>query len=115
MQRGEIYWVNYEPILGSEANSTRPSVIISNRSANSIVTNLGAGLLTVVPMTSNTTRVLDFQVFIQAGEFGIERDSKIQCEQIRTISTQRVQGFIGMLSQEKLREVDNALRIQLEL
>ena len=115
MQRGEIYWVNYEPILASEANRTRPSVIVSNRSANSIVTKLGTGLLTVVPITSNTTRILDFQVFIQAGQFGIERDSKVQCEQIRTVSTQRIKAFIGMLSQEKMREVDNALRIQLEL
>lgn len=60
MLRGEIRLVDLEPVRGSEANKRRPAVIVSNDRANSIATRLGRGVVTVVPITSNTDRIFPF-------------------------------------------------------
>ena len=62
MQRGEIRWVDLDPARNTEANKRRPAVIVSNDGANTAAARLGHGVVTVVPMTSNTTRVHPFQV-----------------------------------------------------
>ena len=62
MRRGDIYLVDYEPTRGGEVNTARPSVIVSNDAANRSVERHGRGVITVVPLTSKTTRVLTFQV-----------------------------------------------------
>lgn len=68
MRRGDIYMVDLEPVRGSEAHKVRPAVIVSNDGANESVERNGRGVVSVVPLTSNTTRVLSFQVFLHADE-----------------------------------------------
>lgn len=57
MQRGEIRLVDLEPVRGAEANKQRPAIIVSNDGANITAQRLGHGVVTVVPVTSNTNRV----------------------------------------------------------
>jgi mRNA interferase MazF len=115
MRRGEIVSVNFEPAQGSEANKTRPAVVVSNDAANATATRLGRGVITVVPVTSNITRVYPFQVMLPANQTGLPRDSKAQAEQIRSVSVERVGKRLGQLPAALVAELDRALRVQLGL
>ena len=115
MRRGDLYWVDFEPIRGSEANKTRPAVLISNDSANRSAQRAGRGVLTVVPVTSSIDRVFPFQVLLRASDCGLRNDSKAQAEQVRSVSYERVGNRIGTLPRKTLEKLDNALRLHLRL
>ena len=115
MRRGEVWWVNLNPVRAGEANKVRPCVVVSNDANNVMARRLGRGVVTVVPVTSNAERVFAFQVLVPAGAAGLPRDSKIQAEQIRAVSVDRLTERIGTLTAELRRELDAALRVQLAL
>jgi len=115
MRRGEIVSVSFDPALGSEAAKTRPAVVVSNDAANATATRLGRGVITVVPVTSNITRVYPFQVLLPAIQTGLPRDSKAQAEQIRSVAVERVGGRLGQLPAALVTELDRALRVHLSL
>lgn len=115
MRRGDIYLIDFEPVRGSEANKARPAVIVSNDAANRAAERAGRGIVTVVPLTSNTSRVLTFQVFLTAGECGLHKDSKAQCEQVRAVAVERARNRLGVLPRQRMAELDAALRRHLAL
>lgn len=115
MRRGDIYRADLEPIVGSEANKVRPVVIVSNNARNTVAAQSERGLVTVVPLTSNVERILDFQVFLPHGEVGLPRDSKAQAEQVRTLHVSRIREHLGSLSNNLLNQLDDALRTHLSL
>jgi len=115
MRRGDIVAVDLEPVRGSEANKRRPAVIVSNDMANATATRLDRGVITVVPVTSNTERLFPFQVLLTAAETGLKRDSKAQAEQIRSIAIERIHGRIAVVPQARMEEIDEALRLHLGL
>lgn len=114
MRRGEIRLIDLEPILGSEANKRRPAVIVSNDRANA-AERLGNGVVTVVPMTSHIARVYPFQTLLPAEETGLRVDSKAQSEQVRSVSVQRIGAVLGHVPAALMAEVDDALRLHLQL
>jgi mRNA interferase MazF len=113
--RGEIREVDLEPVRGSEASKRRPAVIVSNDGANTTAARLNRGVITVVPVTSNVTRVYPFQVFLPGNECGLPRDSKAQAEQVRAVAIERVGRRVGELSSRLLSELEDALRLHLDL
>ena len=115
MRRGDIYWVDLEPATGNEANKIRPAILVSNDAVNHRADRLGRGVVTVVPLTSNTARVHPFQVMLTAAETGLPTDSKAQAEQVRSISVRRLGKHAGRVAAKQLRAVDNALRLHLDL
>lgn len=115
MRRGEIWLADLEPAIGAEANKIRPVVIVTNDNANERAALLRRGVLTVVPVTSNTTTVWDFQVLLPAAETGIEVDSKAQAEQIRAADVSRLRRRIGALSPALMWELDEAIALHLGL
>lgn len=115
MRRGEIRLADFEPSRGTEANKRRPAVIVSNDGANRTATHLGRGVVTVVPLTSNTRRIFAFQVLLSAAETGLERDSKAQAEQVRSMTVERVGRLIGNVSANGMAALDEALRVHLAL
>jgi mRNA interferase MazF len=115
MQRGEIRLVDLDPVRGSEANKTRPAVIVSNDGANSTAQRLGRGVITVVPVTSNTERVYPFQVLLTAHATGLAVDSKAQAEQIRSVTVERIGARIGRVPADVVSAIDEALRLHLAL
>lgn len=115
MHRGEIVSVSFDPARGSEVAKTRPAIIVSNDAANVTATRLGRGVITVVPITSNTTRIYPFQIFLPASQTGLPRDSKAQAEQIRSVAAERVGGRLGQLPAALIAELDRALRVHLSL
>ena len=115
MLRGEIRIVDLDPARAGEANRRRPAVLVSNDGANTTAAKLGRGVVTVVPITTNVDRVFPFQVLIPAHESGLERDSKAQAEQVRSVSVERVLDRIGIVPPDLMLEVDEALRLHLAL
>lgn len=115
MLRGEIRLVDLDPARGSEANKRRPAVVVSNDRANAAVMRLGRGVVTVVPITSNVTRVHPFQVLLPANRTGLKVDSKAQAEQIRSVAAERLGRRIGRVGAKELTELDDALRLHLQL
>src|SRR5680860_198145 len=76
MRRGDIVWVDLDPARRTEANKRRPAVVVSNDGANRVAEQLGRGVVTVVPVTSNTTRVYPFQVLLPGERCGLLQNSK---------------------------------------
>ena len=107
-KRGEIYLVSLEPIVGSETGKTRPALIISNNHNNQF-----ADTVTLIPLTSRVGKVYPFEVYLSKKESGLPKDSKIKCNQIRTVDKRRLIRFLSSLSVERLREVEKALFIHL--
>jgi mRNA interferase MazF len=115
MRRGDVYWVDFEPVVGSESNKTRPAVVVSNDAANRAVQQRGRGVVTMVPISSNTDRVFPFQTLLRAADCGLASDSKAQAEQVRTVATERLRGRIGAIPAASLQQLDDALRLHLAL
>lgn len=115
MLRGEVRLTDLEPVRGSEANKRRPAVIISNDRANATAERLGRGVVTVVPVTSNVAHVFAFQTLLPAARTGLRIDSKAQAEQIRSVTVERIGPVLGHVPPELMAELDDALRIHLQL
>ena len=115
MLRGEIRVVDLDPARSGEAGKRRPAVIVSNDAANAAAAKLGRGVVTVAPVSSNVDRVYPFQVLVTAGESRLPSDSKVQAEQVRSVSVERVAEQIGFVPAELMLEVDEALRLHLAL
>lgn len=115
MRRGEICVVNLEPAKSGEAKKQRPAVIVSNDGANIAAERTGHGVITVVPVTSNISRVYPFQVLLPSNLTGLDHDSKAQAEQVRSISVERLGHTIGAVPQKLMSELDEALRLHLAL
>lgn len=104
MRRGDVYRVQLDPNVGSEVGKVRPAVVLQNDLANR-----ASPTVTVLPISSSIERVFPFQVLLAAGEGGLTLPSKVLCEQIRTLSRQRLQEHLGRLSPERLAEIRQAL------
>src|SRR5260221_7970309 len=115
MRRGEIVTISLDPVRGSEASKTRPAIVVSNDAANATAARLGRGVITVVPVTSNTQRIYPFQVLLPASETGLDRDSKAQAEQVRSIAVERVGDRLGVAPHGIMLDIDEALRLHLGL
>lgn len=115
MRRGDIRIVDLDPVVGTEANKQRPAVIVSNDGANLTAARLGRGVLTIVPLTSNTERVHPFQVLLEADAIGLQDDCKAQAEQVRSVDVQRIGARIGSVPARLMDALDEALRLHLAL
>ncbi|MBE9168217.1 type II toxin-antitoxin system PemK/MazF family toxin [Pleurocapsales cyanobacterium LEGE 06147] len=87
MKRGDVYYANLDPAVGSETAKLRPVLIVSNN-----VNNSAANTVTIVPLTSNVKRVYPFEVLLQPSDSSLPKASKVQAQQIRTISKLRIKG-----------------------
>jgi mRNA interferase MazF len=115
MLRGEVWFVDFAAVRGSEANKDRPAVIVSNNGLNRRAAELGRGVVTLVPLTSKTARVYDFEVLLPSSETGLARESKAQAEQVRTIDVSRLIRRAGRLGPAAMTDLDAALRLHLDL
>jgi len=115
MLRGEVRLTDPEPTRGNEANKRRPAVIVSNDRANATADRLGRGVVTVVPVTSNVDRVFPFQALLPALMTGLRVDSKAQAEQVRSLAVERIGPVLGRVPAQVMVEVDEALRVHLDL
>lgn len=111
MKRGEIYFANLSPTIGSEINKRRPVLIVSN-DAN----NRASSTVTVLPLTSNIERIFPFEVKLTTKMSGLPRDSKVLVQQIRTIAkTRLMDDRAGQLGNDSMKDVERAIKLHLAL
>jgi len=110
IKRGDVYWVELDPIEGSEIGKTRPAVVISNN-----INNEFADTVTVLPVTSSVGKVYPFEVLVKKGIANMPNDSKVKANQMRTVDKKRLKERIGIIPDAILREIEKAVKIHLEI
>ena len=109
IKRGDIWLANLDPTIGSEIRKTRPVVVISND-----VNNANNSVVTVLPITSNVSRVFSFEVFFPEGTANLPKDSKAKADQIRTLDKSRLAKQIGTLPSHFLLLIETAVKKHLQ-
>ena len=110
-RRGQIYYANLDPIVGHEQAGRRPVLIIQNDTGNLFSpTIIVAALTTALPPKPYPT-----EVRIAAKTAGLEQNSSIRLDQIRTIDKRRLERYVGQLEAANMRQVDEAIKISLGL
>jgi len=108
-RRGEVWWVDLEPVKGREQGGRRPCLVVSEDEFN----RLPHGLVWTVPVTSNTRLRHAFAVAVRPPDGGLKAESLILCHQLRTVSTERLAKRAGSIPGEIFDEVKNRLALVL--
>lgn len=106
MQRGEVWWVDFNPSIGGEIQKTRPAIIVSNDMSNKILNRVQ-----VVPITSNIEKCFPCEAYIEISG----KTSKAMADQLATVSKLRLKNKIGLVSAQSMFAVEQAIKIQLGL
>ena len=109
-KRGEVWWVVLDPTRGREQAGRRPALVLSADLLNASA----AGIVSALPITSRD-RGIRSHVAIEPPEGGLAVPSWILCEQVRTISRERLLGRIGAVSPRTLAAVADRVRVLLDL
>ncbi len=111
VKRGDIYYANLSPVVGSEQGGHRPVLVIQND-----VGNKYSPTIIVAAITSQISKAkLPTHVEVSASQYNLEKDSVILLEQLRTIDKRRLRDKVTHLSEEIMNKVDEAIRISIGL
>lgn len=110
IERGEVYYVNFRSILGSEQGGNRPCVVIQND-----IGNIHSGTTIIAPMTTQTKKRLPTHVPISFEDKLLHPSTIILLEQIRVVDKRRIGNYVCRLSDETMERVDKAIEISLAL
>ncbi|MFZ5631947.1 MAG: type II toxin-antitoxin system PemK/MazF family toxin [Bacillota bacterium] len=111
IRRGDIFFADLSPVVGSEQGGTRPVLILQNDIGNQY-----SPTTIVAAITSQISKAkLPTHVEMMAGEGGLERDSVILLEQIRTIDKSRLMEKVASLNEDMMGKVNQAIEISLGL
>ena len=109
--RGDIYYADLSPVTGSEQGGIRPVLILQNDIGNShSPTIIAAAITGYVKGKRQPTHVR-----LRGAACGLFRDSTVLLEQIRTLDSSRLREYMGSVGNDKMREVDGALRVSIGL
>ena len=110
IKRGDIYYADLSPVVGSEQGGYRPVLIIQNDIGNKYAPTVIVAVIT----TRKTKADLPTHVWLNA-ECGLPKESMVECEQVRTLDKKRLKDFMGSVSKEVMREIDKGLKISFAL
>lgn len=109
VKRGEIYYADLSPVVGSEQGGLRPVLIVQND-----VGNKYSPTVIACAITSQLTKAkLPTHVELRRGEFGLGKDSVLLLEQIRTLDKRRLSSRVGQIPLSQMQRVDKALLVSL--
>lgn len=109
IKRGELYYADLSPVVGSEQGGVRPVLVVQND-----VGNKYSPTIIAAAVTSRMTKArLPTHIEISGSSYGLQKDSVILLEQIRTLDKRRLKERIGALPENTMRSVDSALLISL--
>lgn len=108
-KRGEIFLVNFDPTVGAEIRKTRPALIIQNDVGNQYSPITIAAAIT----TFRGGKLYPTEIKIEASEGGLDNESLVLLNQIRSVDTERLVRKLGRLSEARMKEIDMALLISL--
>jgi mRNA interferase MazF len=97
MNQGDVYLINLDPTLHTEVGKTRPGLILSIDAMN-----LNSPRLLIAPITSSIGKVYPFEVLLPSGAGGLEKDSKVMVDQLRSIDKRRLIRRLGAVNREIL-------------
>jgi len=101
MTRGSVWWVEFDPAVGSEIHKTRPAVIVSNDAANKFLERV-----VVIPLTSNVSRLYPGEAVVTVnGSKG-----KAMTDQIMSADKSRLKNKIAMLSEDDMVSLETAMK-----
>ena len=109
IKRGDIFYADLSPVVGSEQGGVRPVLIIQNNVGNRYSPTIIAGAIT----SQLTKAKLPTHIEISKGQFGLPKDSVILLEQLRTLDKRRLREKLGSLDRDTIRKVDKAILISL--
>jgi mRNA interferase MazF len=110
IKRGQIYYADLSPVVGSEQGGHRPVLIIQNDVGNRYAPTVIVAIIT----TRKTKANLPTHIWLNA-ECGLPRESMVECEQVRTLDKRRLKEFMGQVSAEVMKEIDKGLKISFAL
>lgn len=108
--RGDVWWVDLDPVVGHEQGRRRPAIVVSADAFNAT----GGGLVMIVPLT-RTDRRMAVHVRIDPPEGNLSAPSFAMTEQVRTVSMLRLGGRLGAVAPPTLRRIARRLRWLLDL
>ena len=108
-KRGEVWLINWNPARGSEQAGRRPAVVIQNDIGNE------KAFTTIVAAISSSVRIFPINIKIEPPEGGLELPSIVKTSQTLTVDKKRLEKRLGRLSKEKMEEVNQAIKLSLEL
>ena len=111
VKRGDVYYADLNPVIGSEQGGTRPVLVIQNNTGNKYSPTI---IISAITSRINKAK-LPTHVEVESSNGDLREDSVILLEQIRTIDKERLQRWVTKLSERDLKKVDNALKISLGL
>lgn len=109
MKRGEIYHADLNPVFGSEQGGYRPVLIIQNNRGNQHSPTVIVAAITSQPKTKLPTHVPI------NGINGLEKESFVLLEQIRTVDKRRLDDYVGRLNRDQMNKIEKALRTSMEI
>lgn len=109
MKRGEIYYAELSPSVGSEQDGDRPVLILQNDTGN-----LFSPTVIVAPFTTQRKRILPTHIKVNS-VIGLKNNSLLLLEQIRTIDKSRIHDYVGTVNQNELLQINKKINISLGL
>lgn len=111
VKRGEIYYADLSPVVGSEQGGVRPVLIVQNDVGNKYSPTVIAAAIT----SQKDKTKLPTHISINAAQCGLSRDSIVLLEQVRTIDKRRLREKMGELNYNEMHNIDNAISVSFGL
>ena len=106
IHQGDVYWVSLNPTIGTEAQKTRPGIVVSSN-----ILNASLNRVMIVPITSQIKRLYPFEASVSIDD----TEARAMADQMRAIDKRRLGKYICTITKSELRNIQSAIKIVLEL